>query len=39
LYLVRQVLKITERVLSGLILKKVLLENLEFKIEWYPEWY
>ena len=31
MYLVRQVLKNTVRVLSGLILNKVLLESLEFE--------
>ena len=39
LYLVRQIPHNTDRVVSGMILTKVLLENLEFEIELYLNWY
>ena len=35
LYFVKQIPEITCRVISGLILNKLLLRNLEFKIEFY----
>ena len=36
MYLVKQIPENTDRVVSGLILTKVLSQNLEFKIELYP---
>ena len=39
LYAVRQILENTDRVVSVLILTKVLLEKLEFEIELILDWY
>jgi len=39
LYAVRQIPENTDRVVSVLILTKVLLEKLEFEIELFLDWY